>query len=455
MVQDFPRLRSQRAICFVHQRSCLRPKSPALGFMPVLRRGCSQGKVWLHPNTLPSIGCHRRVLTLTAAQFPEAFGEDRSVTNAAYAGDPLFKLHGPRKGRVLQQAVWQVLHTRSPCIPLTSAQPGQRANGSKRGDNQGEFDFAHGDRRAECKGTSMAWVAANRCWAARWQKIKFKHGLFDDLFLALHSPGHVDVVWHDCVTGISHAGVKTAFLGHNVRVNAAKGCHDAGEACTEILRKLVSSQNRCQHVASLCSDSGYIADLVSRELNTESYRFAAFWYKGVPLAELVPSLRGLRLQDVAVAVDQILHPNSVFRHGPGASEIVGTLLPQRRGESRGSADWMRDMVRVEFKSSVLSWDCTSRRWRAQFLWVKFGSQAGFSNALFDELWLGLYSPFGLYLVQYSGTFGRSRLGVATDDLGHSIAVRGPCHEECPRVSIESILTKLEGSGCKLLAILTW
>ena len=436
------------------------PKSPAFEFMLVFRRGCSRGKAQLRSPAFPDIGCRRRVLTLTAAQFPNAFGVDHSVTQAAYAKDPLFKLHGVRKGRVLQQAVWWTLATTSPCTSLMKPPLGRCANGARRGDNQGEFDFAYGKRRVECKGASMAWVAANRCWSVTWCKIKFRKAFFDDLFLALHSPGYVDIVLHDGVTGITEAGVKTAFLGHNVRVKAAQGCHDAGEACKQILGKLLSSQNGCRHVASLRSDSGHIAELISQELSTESCRLSTFWYKGVPLAQLSASSRGLRLQDMAVAVDQMLHPNSVFRHEVDSSEMVGALQTQRRGKSRGSADWLRDTIRVEFKSSMLTWHSTHQRWRAQFSCVKFisrvGSRVGVcSDALFDELWLGLYCPFGLYLVQYVGEVGRSRTGVATDDLGHNVAVSGPRREECPRIAIEAILTKLEESGCKLLAILTW
>ncbi|CAE7462370.1 mad2l1-1 [Symbiodinium sp. CCMP2592] len=203
------------------------------------------------------------------------------------------------------------------------------------------------------------------------------------------------------------------------------------------------------------TDSGRIAELVSQEQLAESYQLSATCYKGIPLAGHSPCSRALRLQDLAFAVDEKLHMKSRFRRDVCASEVVGTLRRQRRGKYRSSADWWRDSIRVEFKSSKMSWVSGPRHWLAHFSTVKFASQGHPRSAVFDELMLGLYAPFGLYLLQYSGDFGRSRKGVATDHLGHSIVVRGPRNEECPQVALGQMLAKLEQSGCRLLAIVKW
>ena len=415
------------------------------------------GKVRPRPMALPFSYCCscRQVLTLTAAEFPMIFEQDFSTTRAAYANDPLFTLHAPWKGRVLQKAILQTLADRFPSVPVEKVLPGMRINGTRRGDNQGEFDFTHGGRRVECRGTTLAWSSELCNWAARWSNIKFNQDFFDDLYLALHSPGQVDIVLHDGVAGIAESGVKTIHRGNNVNIYGACGTHSAREACQEILQKMLIPPHGCEHIATMCTDSGRIAEMVSQEQLAESYQLSAKCYKGIPLAGHSPCSRALRLQDLAFAVDEKLHMESRFRRDVGASEVVGTLCRQRRGKHRSSADWWRDSIRVEFKSSKMSWVSGRRHWHAHFSTVKFASQGHPHSAVFDELMLGLYAPFGLYLLQYSGDFGRSSRGVATDHLGHAVVVSGPRNEKCPRVALEEMLAKLEQSGCRLLAIVKW
>ena len=75
--------------------------------------------------------------------------------------------------------------------------------------------------------------------------------------------------------------------------------------------------------------------------------------------------------------------------------------------------------------------------------------------MFDQLWLGLYSPSGLHVLQYSGTVGLSSTGSSTGIFGHDIQIRGPVGERSPVVALEVILDKLRLSGCELLATVTW
>ena len=402
-----------------------------------------QSLIW--PRRLHQCG----VLTLSAAQFPELLEASTSLTQQAYAREPLFDLPGPHKGRVMQKAIQHTLANSFPSIRFSEAPSGAPANGHKRGGNQGEFDFMCNDRRVECKGTSMAWDRDLARWRARWVKVKLDK--FDDLLLALHSPGQIDVVQHDHVTGITNAGCGTSVLGYVVQAVASRGNHDACRAREEILEKMRT--HSCRHLATMPCDSGMMGDLVLRELHTETAKLAALWYKGVPLSDHTSSSRALRLQAVALAVDRMIHANSVFDPQVYASEVVGTLQPQRRGKNRGSADWWRDKIRVEFKSALLCW--VSRRWQVKFGHVKFASQVEPNSAHFDELWLGLYTPFGLYILQYSGEIGRCRTGALLDDFGHAVIVGGPKHQQCPEAALTAILGKFEQSGCKLLANFSW
>ena len=75
--------------------------------------------------------------------------------------------------------------------------------------------------------------------------------------------------------------------------------------------------------------------------------------------------------------------------------------------------------------------------------------------MFDQLLLGLYSPSGLHVLQYSGTVGLSSTGFSTGIFGHDIHIRGPVGERSPVVALEVILDKLRLSGCELLATVTW
>ncbi|CAE7381898.1 unnamed protein product [Symbiodinium sp. CCMP2592] len=397
---------------------------------------------WRQVSRLTSWGeMTRQLLTLRAAQFPDALAQELSATQAAYVGDPLFGLESTLKGRVLQQAIAETLSSLDFSTPVQEAVPGLCVNGNTRATHQSEFDFMHGERRVECKGTSLAWSAKGH-WHATWTRIKLGKALFDDLLLALHSPGRVDVLRHDGMAGVATQGVRTEIHGHAVRVHGSRGLEDPSEACQEIVQKMQEAPNSCHHIGSLPTDSGVIERSLAKERAKKRNSMSSYWYKGIPLSDYSPSSRGLRLEKVACAIDRMLHPSSTF------SRTLPTL-EQRPGARCGCADWARDRTQVKFKSSRLSWHCTKNVWRAHFAGIKFATRS------FDELWLGLYSPLGFYLFQYSGTIGRSTTGASTDVAGHDIVVYGPSHEENPLAACEVIVRKLKASGCELLATVSW
>lgn len=189
-----------------------------------------------------------QVLKLQAAQFPDALAKDLSAAQIAYAGDVLFGFHSAPKGRVLQQAIIHTLASSDGSTPVQEAPPGLRVNGSRRAAHQSEFDFMYGERRVECKGASLAW--SRQRWCVKWTNIKFDKALFDDLFLALHSPGRIDVLRHDGVAGVSSLGVRTAVHGHQVTVCGSSGLQDPVDARIEILQKMQQAPNDCQHIGT-------------------------------------------------------------------------------------------------------------------------------------------------------------------------------------------------------------
>ncbi|CAE7384948.1 mad2l1-1 [Symbiodinium necroappetens] len=386
--------------------------------------------------------CFRQVLTLRAAQFPDAFASQPSVTSEAYSNDPVFKLHGAQKGRVLQKAIWNSLAKSSPSTQLSKACPGSRVDGGRRAPHQAEFDFTRGGRRVECKGASMTWHAARHSWYVQWNRIKFNQAYFDDLFLAFHSPCQVDIILHNGLAGVSSWGSLTPALGHMVSFAAGRAIDNPAKARQQILAKMLRPSHLCKHFATLSSES--LAELVAEEFARESSEITLSRYAGIPLADLSACARGLRLQEVALAVDQMLHPCSTFSRDDGSFGA--------------NADWLRDDVRVEFKSSRLSWSSREHSWRCQFRCIKFANSSPESRAgpaAFDELWLGLYSPRGLHFLQHGGRLGRSTAGVETELVGHSILVYGARGHECLDTALDSILGKLQRSGCKLLATIAW
>ena len=98
-------------------------------------------------------------------------------------------------------------------------------------------------------------------------------------------------------------------------------------------------------------------------------------------------------------------------------------------------------------SSKLDWGMSSRRWQLTFQKVKLG--------IIDQLRLVLYSPRAIYIFAYSGSAGLSTREDSTWISGHRITFYGPCGERQWAVALDSILGKLDASGCELLAAVDW
>ena len=410
----------------------------------------------LQTKTLGRAHQQRWVLTLQASQFAHILGEGLSPTEAAYGDDLLSRLTEQQRARILQRASFHAMAVMLPNSKFMQGPAGLRHDGSRRGRHQSEHDYLYDGRNVECKSTRMRWDSWTQSWTATWRNIKFDQaaGAIDDLVLALHSPHRVDVLLHDHAIGVKHDGVRTGHRGHVVCIRAERGLANTAQGRDSILRKLLEPPGRCSKIAMLEACQSPLRDLICAESACRHGQLRAFCYRNVALAKQTSSARALRLQKLAFEVDQILHPECRFQYGAGAEEVVGLRQLQRRGAARGLADWMRDSVRVEFKSSMLQWNVLHNSWLATFVGIKTASSCTDRHA-FDELLLGLYSPSGLHVLKHSGELRLSSCGARTGIDGGRIAAHGPRGQESFEAALASILFKLEQKGFNLVAIVHW
>ena len=400
--------------------------------------------------------CQRRVLTLRASDFPEIFQRADSVTDTAFKSDPLSKLPEARRGIVIQRIVKQTLKTTYPTSIISEPPCGLRWDGTRRSGCQSEVDWIQDGRKVECKSTRIAWSQRERRWRAKWMGVKLciDDGMtcaFDDLLLVLHCPSKLYIVWHDFGAGVARNGFQTGYRGHQILSGASSGTLDVHDASRQVIQKLTQAPNACRHAATLRCDADTIGEtILCHELDSVAYRLSWGYYEGVPLSHLSSCSRALRLQEVAYQMDQMLHPRSIFSYGVDSDTIIGEVCLQRRGVSRGSADWLRDGSKVEFKSSKLRWHVRGQRWVVEFCGIKDAP-----DTAFDELLLGLYTPFALYLFRYAGKTTRSTANPAVALLGRKLTFTSSANPGCMSLAVESLLRRLEIANCQLLGRVLW
>ena len=397
--------------------------------------------------------CRRGVLTLRASDFPYIFQRSASITDVVFASDPLCKLDATRRGNVIQRLVRQSFQAMYPSAAILDPPRGYQSNGLRRSGQQAEVDWVQDGRKVECKSTRVAFQHGRQCWRALWSSIKFgtEHGTpaFDDLVLVLHSPGNLHVIRHDHKTGVTRAGLQTECAGHQIICISTRGVLDVRDATQEIIRKLTRFPNACELVTTLRCESENSKRILEQELQSVSCRGSWDCYESTPLVQLSACSRALRLQELAYALDQQLHPTSIFVYGVGTESFAGVTQLQRRGAYRGSADWFRDHAKVEFKSSKLHWKECDRRWQVNFVCIKDSVDGSF-----DELLLGMYAPCAFYLFRsgYSASTGQR---MSAGSRGRSICFSVPGHADCVPSAVESLLQKLQRAGCQLLGQVVW
>lgn len=315
--------------------------------------------------------------------------------------------------------------------------PGQCVNGRQRSHGQAEYDWLCNNRRVECKSSQLHFMERSSVWRIQFTGVKLAfqghraEDAFDDLILVVYTPRRLYIYRHDLVTGLSTAGKLTPSRGHIIQIGSAKTlCWREGLKC--ILAKLDAGGNTCERIVDVPLDDYRISVASSRHTAHAMHGL----YDRIPLASLSPVARGLVLQRLAQEVD------------------IGSAVGWCRSDYIAPYDWIRDGVRVECKSSQLSWCARKQLWKISFYHVKIMQHIKRSS-VFDELQLVIYTPAGIYIYHHDLQLGVSSAGLATQAEGCSITIHGTPKGTSWSEGLDSILSKLDRGGCRRLAHIHW
>ena len=382
-----------------------------------------------------------RRLVLNASQFQHILRQP-DLTSAAYvghAGYELSVLSGTRRGKILEQFCKKELARLNPNSKVAEPAEGTRRDGTRRSAYHAEYDFTLDGRKIECKSALMAWDKGKQFWYVCFHGVKLKwkpfrdRMLFDDLYLTLFSPDSLCILKHDLRTGVTSDGKKTGSRGHKIRVRGACGQECWQTARSQIFDKFLS-KSHCKLVAQVS-----LSDVeISSWLANQSEAMAALQdraYRGVPLNHMAPELRGLRIEQIAFEVDQILHPNCSF------------------SRASSKVDWVRGDVTVESKHGQMLFDRDRQCWYCGFSRIKSAGDNSCEYNLFDELWLTIYSPFGLHILRHPGKFDPC---VTQGPNERRVALRAPRYILGVKEALYQMLVQMELRwGCQPLATVLW
>ena len=391
--------------------------------------------------------CGRRYLVLPVSHFQHII-DDIAPTCVPYAGDPLALTSPSRRGKLLEALVRDVL------VQAGGAAYGHSAisnkccvNGRRRGLHQAEWDWTLSGRKIEVKSSQLGFDKCNKTWRVYFAGVKLaRDGYrdlqpFDDLYLAIYAPSGFSILLHDQETGVTPAGALTKAKGHDIVVRGSCGETWTGALAT-ILQKMMH-RGCCKLVAQV-STADPLAQALYTRLRQESIAALEEAYREVPMSLMNPTVRGRRVQRIGMAIDQMQNPTAVFAKPRDGKTHNGF----KRGETNASVDWKRDDMKVELKHAKVTF-CSRAEWQIRFSNVKADA------AVFDELWLAVYSPCGLYFLKHPPcytSFG-SR-GVLTKITGRQLKVcagRGLDVQD----AVDEIMMKLQARGCELLATVVW
>ena len=357
---------------------------------------------------------------LKAAEFQHIL-DKVGVTYQVYAGNPLAAMSVPRRGLLLQEWGRHVLASKYPNLPVAPAALGRCINGRKRSANNAKYDMLLGNRRVEFKSAQLSWCKTKGQWQATWRGIKFpflshrRTAPFDDVYLTLFTPTGLYLLKHDLKTAGVSDGIRTAELGHIIKVAAGRQATSCEAATAAVLHKLCS-QGGCFQVGY-----GQVSDSLVEELLSSHQIFGDVFYLRTPLAFLNGAARGLLIQELMCEIDKCVNTASVFTLPNDQPTYRG--LQRSRGSGNATVDWIRDGLRVEAKHARLCFKAKTQSWQCFF--------QGMKTELYDELWLALYSPEGIEIYLHNPSLHLASSGVRTESVGHRIYLNGPAHELDP------------------------
>ena len=385
-------------------------------------------------------------LQLMASRFAYLFEE--GLTESIYAGSPVADINHYKQGKFCQAWAKRMLEMQRPESEILDPEPGTDCNGKSNSLYTAPYDFLMDGRKVEVKSSRMVWSTRGSCWLVRFNNIKLPFGRrlqasFDDLYCVILSPKGLHLVQHDLCTRVSMNGHGTEAFGYRVVVCASVQDASWEEALSTVQRKLCQEGSCKLVVESGFSDPDLLELLAGDQDSTCAPRSASHL---IQMPHLSAPKRALRIQQMGLEIDRILHPRSHFR----LLMNKAVDLSVRRNTSNAPVDWVRDKVKVEIKSAKLRWDKANRRWGCSFLGIK--------PSCFDELWLAIISPLHLRFYRCR-TPDRLRLGShgkATEVNGFQIALAGPSNEEDHLKALSAIEAKMISRGCcKLVATVHW
>ena len=406
---------------------------------PSLRLTLARGRPWsISERVRPSRANAIAPLVLKSSQFAHLFEE--GPTEAIYRGTPLYGLGHYQQGQLAQEWARSMLREQNPESEMLDPDPGRRCNGQSRCLHTAPCDFLMGGKRVEVKSSRMAWNSSKQCWViCFWSIKKFE---FDDLYLVVLSPDGLHLIQHDLHTGFGRDGQRTEISGHVIKVHGSKRRACWREAVETMLAKLCEKGSCTQLVRESFAEASLDSKVLSRVGSSNT--LAQDLYSGVPMSKLMSNKRGLRLQAMGLAVDSILHPKSHF-----STVLSNSTEARLRGTSNAFADWSRDRIRVELKSSSLAWAKHNATWRCRFCNIK--------PDFFDELWLSIYSPLGIHFYRSHCLqhLVFSRNGMLSEHNGLYLRFSGPANEADPIIAWQVIGAKIIARGYELVAIAYW
>ncbi|CAE6950875.1 unnamed protein product [Symbiodinium sp. CCMP2592] len=168
-------------------------------------------------------------------------------------------------------------------------------------------------------------------------------------------------------------------------------------------------------------------------------------YAGNPLAQLSPNRRGHVLQNAVRQVLSQKHSDmQVKGPTPGISIRGARLRPDQ-----AKYDFSIGGRRVECKSAQLCWCQSEVRWTARFSGIKL------EQNYFDDLYLALFTPSNVLVLQHDLHTCMSRAGRRTSEFGWRVNVGGGKHQTNWRDAMVALAKQLfkADSNCRRVAVL--
>ena len=119
-----------------------------------------------------------------------------------------------------------------------------------------------------------------------------------------------------------------------------------------------------------------------------------------------------------------------------------TLTGKKRGRNSAPFDFYLKRRKCEVKSAQLTWNKDSKRFEAHFANIKRNE--------YDDLYLALYTPSGVYIYKHDDKYGICTNGKQQESRGGCIQVCAPCNESSIEVATHVVLEKLKHMHVKTI-----